>query len=155
MKVAVSSDEYSELVDFVLADLAERGYDVVYYGPQAGEDGSNATDWPVVTEQAVCEVVGGSAEQAIVMCWTGTGATLAANKVPGIRAALVNDAVTATGARRWNHANVLGLSLRSTPLPVAREILDAWFATPYTDDDWNLKQIERIRDMEARYQRGD
>jgi ribose 5-phosphate isomerase B len=75
---------------------------------------------------------------------------LAANKVPGIRAALVGDAVTAAGARKWNHANVLALSLRATPLPVAAEILDAWFETPYDNDAWNLKQIARIRDLESR-----
>jgi ribose 5-phosphate isomerase B len=82
------------------------------------------------------------------MCWTGTGASLAANKVPGIRAALCQDAETAKGARIWNHANVLALSLRATPIPIAREILDAWFSTPFSTDEWNLKQMERIRHIE-------
>ena len=82
------------------------------------------------------------------MCWTGTGASLAANKVVGIRAALCHDAETAKGARIWNHANVLALSLRATPVPIAREILDAWFSTPFGTDEWNLKQIERIRRIE-------
>jgi ribose 5-phosphate isomerase B len=71
-----------------------------------------------------------------------------ANKVPGIRAALCHDAETARGARIWNHANVLALSLRATPEPIAKEILDAWFSTPYSDDDWNKLQIERIQAME-------
>jgi len=82
--------------------------------------------------------------------WTGTGASLAANKVTGIRAALCADAETARGARTWNHANVLALSLRSTSEPVAREILDAWFSTPYSQDEWNQRQVEKIRDMEKR-----
>ncbi len=84
------------------------------------------------------------------MCWTGTGASLAANKVPGVRAALCADAETARGARTWNHANVLALSLRSTSEPVAHEILDAWFATPYSQDEWNRQQVEKIRAMDTR-----
>ena len=83
------------------------------------------------------------------MCWTGTGASLAANKVAGIRAALCHDAETARGARVWNHANVLALSLRATPVPIAREILDAWFSTPVSDDEWNLRQMARIRAIET------
>ena len=85
------------------------------------------------------------------MCWTGTGATLAANKVPGVRAALCHDAETAKGARTWNHANVLGLSLRATPDAVAKEILSAWFETPFSNDEWNLCQMRRIRDAEREY----
>jgi ribose 5-phosphate isomerase B len=85
------------------------------------------------------------------MCWTGTGCTIAANKVPGIRAALCVDAETAKGARIWNHANVLALSLRATPEAVARAILDTWFETPVSTDDWNLRQMERIREMEEKY----
>jgi ribose 5-phosphate isomerase B len=87
------------------------------------------------------------------MCWTGTGCTIAANKVPGIRAALCHDAETAKGARIWNHANVLGLSLRATPEAIATEILDAWFATPRSDDDWNRLQMERVRAIEQKYNR--
>ena len=94
-----------------------------------------------MTVEAVARVADGRADEAVVMCWTGTGASLAANKVAGIRAALCHDAETARGARVWNHANVLALSLRATPMPIAREILDAWFSTPYSDDDWNLRQI--------------
>ncbi len=99
--------------------------------------------------EAVSRVADGRADEAVVMCWTGTGASLAANKVAGIRAALCHDAETAKGARVWNHANVLALSLRATPIPVAREILDAWFSTPVSDDEWNLRQMARIRQIEA------
>lgn len=149
MKIAVSSDEHSPLVDAVLEELTKRGHEVTYFGPRAGEPASEENDWPVVTAKAVRQVVEGQADEAIVMCWTGTGASLAANKVPGIRAALCHDAETARGARVWNHANVLALSLRATPIPIAKEILDAWFSTPYSDDPWNLKQMERIRELEA------
>lgn len=146
MKIAVSADERHGLVDVVLAELEKRGHDVIYVGPQPGEE----KDWPLVTEEAVGRVVAGEADEAIVMCWTGTGATIAANKAPGIRAALCHDAETAKGARIWNHANVLALSMRATAPAVAREILDAWFATPFSTDEWNQQQIARINDMDKR-----
>jgi len=148
MKISISSDEYSPLVDAVIEDLVKRGHEAMYIGPRAAEPASDKHDWPVVTLRAVSAVASGQADEAIVMCWTGTGASLAANKVPGIRAALCQDAETAKGARIWNHANVLALSLRATPIPIAREILDAWFSTPFSTDEWNLKQMERIRRIE-------
>ena len=147
MKIAVGSDERTGLVDAVLAELAKRGIEAAYVGPPAGEE----RDWPEVTVDAVERVTAGEADEAIVMCWTGTGCTLAANKVPGIRAALCQDAETARGARVWNHANVLGLSLRATSEAMAREILEAWFATPWSDDEWNRRQIARIRALEERF----
>jgi ribose 5-phosphate isomerase B len=148
MKIAVSTDERTHLVDVILAELAQRGHEVIYVGPETGE----TADWPVVTLQAVEPVATGEADEAIVMCWTGTGCTIIANKVPGIRAALCQDAPSAQGARIWNHANVLGLSLRLTTEGVAKEILDAWFATPYSVDEWNRRQIQRISDVEQQYQ---
>lgn len=149
MQITVSSDEHSPLVDAVIEEIERRGHSVEYFGPRAGEPASEANDWPLVTVEAVARVADGRADEAVVMCWTGTGASLVANKVAGIRAALCHDAETARGARVWNHANVLALSLRATPIPIAREILDAWFSTPYSDDAWNLRQIERIRAVEA------
>jgi len=147
MKVAVSTDERTHLVDAVLEDLQKRGHEVTYFGPEPGKE----ADWPEVTVEAVEQVVRGEADEAIVMCWTGTGCTLAANKVPGIRAALCHDAETAKGARIWNHANVLGLSLRATPEAVAKEILNAWFDTPYSTDEWNLRQMQRVKEIEQKY----
>ena len=147
MRVAVSTDERTHLVDFILEELKQRGHQVVYVGPEAGEE----ADWPVVTVDAAERVTRREADEAIVMCWTGTGCTLIANKVPGIRASLCHDAETARGARIWNHANVLALSLRATPAPVATEILNAWFDTPYSTDEWNLRQMQRIREIEKKY----
>lgn len=90
----------------------------------------------------------GRADQAVVCCWTGTGASIAANKVAGVRAALCADAATAAGAREWNDANVLALSLRLTSRQVLTEILDAWFAgAPSTDpeDAANIAYVGEIR----------
>jgi len=108
-------------------------------------------DWPVVGQALAEAVAEGRAEEGILFCWTGTGASIAANKVPGVRAALCHDAETARGARVWNHANVLVMSLRATSEAIAKEILDAWFQTPFSEDEWNLRQIERIRRLEERF----
>ena len=146
MKIAVSTDERTDLVERLLKELNERHHTVEYIGPEAGED----ADWPEVTCRAAELVASGAADEGIVMCWTGTGASIAANKVKGIRAALCRDAETAKGARIWNHANVLALSLQATSESILKEILDAWFSTKFSDDEWNLKQIERIRHMETK-----
>jgi ribose 5-phosphate isomerase B len=152
MRTAVGSDESSELTDALVADLQERGHEIIAFGPVADEEES---DWPLVCAQVAETVAAGEADEGIVCCWTGTGASIAANKVPGIRAALVHDAQTARGARVWNHANVLALSLRATPIPVMREILDAWYETSSSEgeaqSDWNRQQIDRIRQLEEKY----
>ncbi len=148
-RIAVSSDEFGHLVAVVLRELAKRGHETVYFGPAEGED---AHDWPLVTQDAVRLVTNGEAAEAIVMCWTGTGCAIVANKVPGIRAALCHDAATAKGARTWNHANVLALSIRATPEAIAKEILDRWFNTPWSEDEWNALQVRRLRAMEQAIQ---
>jgi ribose 5-phosphate isomerase B len=157
MRIAIGSDEKTELTDALLHELAKRGHEVLAFGPLA--EGDPDVDWPLVSAHVAQAVARGEADQGIVCCWTGTGASIAANKVPGARAALVHDAETARGARLWNHANVLALSLRATPIPVAREILDAWFATP-TDSgeaasEWNREQIRRVEELEVRGRRGE
>jgi ribose 5-phosphate isomerase B len=114
--------------------------------------GDAACDWPLVAADVARAVEKGSADEGIVCCWTGTGVSIAANKIPGIRAALVGDAETARGARIYNHANVLALSLRATTVPIMKEILDAWFSTPVTEGEaqreWNRLQIERVGELE-------
>lgn len=156
MRIAVGSDESSELTDALAAELEKRGHEVVAFGPVAAQEES---DWPLVCGRVAEAVATGEADEGIACCWTGTGASIAANKVPGIRAALAHDAETARGARVWNHANVLTLSLRATPIPIMQEILDAWFNTPVSEGEaqsaWNREQIERIRQLEEKYRHGD
>jgi ribose 5-phosphate isomerase B len=146
MRIAVSSDERTHLTDFLLADLTQRGHELLLFGALRAE--SQESDWPICSSLAAQAVQQGEADEAIVCCWTGTGASIAANKITGIRAALCIDGETARGARVWNHANVLALSLRLTSEAVAKEILDLWFATAYSEDAWNLQQIERINAIE-------
>lgn len=146
MKIALGSDERTHLTDLLIEELKQRGHELLLFGPIAENDPE--VDWPLTSSHVAQAVADGGAEQGIVCCWTGTGASIAANKVPGIRAALCHDAETARGSRIWNHANVLALSLRVTSGPIAKEILDAWFSTPYSDDAWNCQQIERISQLE-------
>ncbi|MBW4677226.1 MAG: RpiB/LacA/LacB family sugar-phosphate isomerase [Desmonostoc geniculatum HA4340-LM1] len=146
MKIAIGSDERTNLTDMVLEELRQRGYEVIPFGSLA--ENNPEVDWPISSSKVALAVATQKADEGIVFCWTGTGASIAANKVSGIRAALCHDAETARGARTWNHANVLVLSLRATTEAIAKEILDAWFSTPYSEDDWNLLQIKRIGQLE-------
>jgi ribose 5-phosphate isomerase B len=153
MRIAIGSDGRTHLTDVVTTSLAGRGHETVLFGALGAPQGATeaAQDWPLVSRQVAECVAGGDCQEGILFCWTGTGASIAANKVPGIRAALCPDAETARGTRIWNHANILVLSLRSTAEGVAREILEAWFATPWSDDEWNLRQLARIHEMEQHY----
>ncbi|HEY5260285.1 MAG TPA: RpiB/LacA/LacB family sugar-phosphate isomerase [Rhabdochlamydiaceae bacterium] len=146
MKIVISSDEYFPLIDVLLEEVQKRGHEVHYVGPRQGE---KSIDWPDVTLKAMEEIKEGKADEGIVLCWTGTGCSIVANKVPGIRAALCSDAETAKGARIWNHANVLALSLRLTSSAVLKEILGVWFETPYSSDEWNLQQMEKLKTLET------
>ncbi len=143
MKISIGADERLKVVDVVLEEITARGHEVTWYGPEAGE-----TDpWPAIARQVAEDVTGGRAEEGILFCWTGTGVSLAANKVPGVRAALCADAETARGARLWNNANVLCMSLRTTSEAIAKEILDAWFKTAYAPnptDDACLEQVNEL-----------
>ncbi|MER6347118.1 RpiB/LacA/LacB family sugar-phosphate isomerase [Streptomyces sp. NPDC001595] len=146
MRISVSSDMDEPVARLLLAELRERGHEVAAHGAlRPGDD----PQWAVCSAAAAQEVADGTADQAVVCCWTGTGASIAANKVPGVRAALCTDAYTADGARRWNDANVLALSLRLTSGPLLKEILDAWFAgTPSedADDRGNVARVSGLDD---------
>ena len=133
MRIAVAADERTGVADAVVAELRRRGHEPLLHGALSE---SERDDWAWASEAAARDVADGRAAQAVVCCWTGTGASIAANKVPGARAALCGDAATADGARRYNDANVLALSLRSTSEAELTEILDAWFAgAPSAQDD--------------------
>jgi ribose 5-phosphate isomerase B len=146
MRIAVAADEDTGIARTLLDSLRARGHDTVEHGALAA--GENA-EWAWCSEAAARDVAEGRAEQAVVCCWTGTGASIAANKVAGIRAALCGDAQTAAGARRWNDANVLALSLRTTSAAELEEILDAWFATAPSDDPGDRANVARLGDLET------
>jgi ribose 5-phosphate isomerase B len=140
MRVAIGADDVGPLTEALLEELARRGAQVERFG--ALHDGSHA--WASIGRAVGEAVASGRAEVGIVCCWTGTGISIAANKVPGVRAALCADAATAEGARRWNDANVLGLSLRATSPAVGTEILGAFLATPASEDANDRREIAAI-----------
>jgi len=135
MKFAIGTDEDRTVVGAIAAHLKERGHDVDVLPVKA---------WAEIATEVARAVVEKKVDQGIVCCWTGTGVTMAANKVRGIRAALCTDAQTAAGARKWNDANVLGLSLRLLSEPIAKEIVDAWLDSSYAgSEDASLEIIRR------------
>jgi len=133
MKIAIGSDESSYLTDYAIADLLRRGHDLVLVGALT-ENGD--ARWPIVGFEVGRYVASKECAEGVLFCFTGTGVSIAANKIPGIRAALCTDAQTASGAKQYNHANILAMSLRSTSTEEAKEIFDAWFNTsPGEDED--------------------
>lgn len=148
MRLAVGSDERTHLTDFVVEKLQALGHQVELYGALAGEGRA----WPEVAEAVAARVSGGECPEGVLFCWTGTGVSIAANKLPGVRAALCADAECARGARTWNHANILVMSLRSTSEAVAEEMLQAWFATPYGQGE-DAQAVARVAAIEKKYRR--
>lgn len=142
MKIALGSDEATELTAALEKELRERGHELALFGAlREGDEDA----WPSVGRRVGEAVASGECSYGIVCCWTGTGVSIAANKVAGVRAALCGDAETASGARTWNDANVLALSLRSTAIPVAKAMLDAWFSAQPTQDPVYRPMISQVR----------
>ena len=135
MRVAVGTDEHTPLVDAIVESLRAGGHDVVTV--------ADGDPWPDVGRRVGEAVAGGDADRGIACCWTGTGVSIAANKVAGVRAALCTDAETARGARRWNDANVLAMGLRLTSPELAREMIDAFFVTEPEASE--REQIDKLR----------
>jgi ribose 5-phosphate isomerase B len=144
MRISVAADERTGVADAMVEELRKRGHEPIVHGALNDDE---RDDWAWASEAAARDVADGRAEQALVACWTGTGASMAANKVPGIRAALCADAETARGARRWNDANVLALSLRTTSEALLEEILDAWFEGSPSHDASDVQNIEHLAEI--------
>jgi ribose 5-phosphate isomerase B len=145
LHIALGSDERSHLTDIVEEELRRRCHEVALVGPLNGDD----RPWPDVAATVAERVASGQSDEGVLFCWTGTGVSIAANKVPGVRAALCGDAETARGARAWNQANVLCMSLRGTSETVAREILNAWFSAEA--DAGEEANVEKVNELDRRY----
>ena len=144
MRISVAADERTGVADAVVEELRARGHELLAHGALNDDE---RDDWAWASEAAARDVAEGRADQAVVCCWTGTGASIAANKVPGVRAALCADAETARGARKWNDANALALSLRTTSEALLAEILDAWLEggpSEEEDDRANIRHLDDI-----------
>jgi ribose 5-phosphate isomerase B len=138
MRIAFGADDDNETSRAVASYLAEH-HDLRVVA--AGEQ------WPAVGAAVGAAVAEGTADLGVVLCWTGTGTAIAANTVPGVRAALAWEPWIARGARRWNDANVLALSLKRLAPDVAVEVLEAFLAVPAPDPDEaaNIAEIDRLR----------
>jgi len=146
MRIAVASDEKTPLTDAIVAALREGGHEVELSGPLAGGE----EEWAEVSAGLGRSVAGGGCERGVLFCWSGTGASIAANKVPGVRAALCGDAETARMARKYNHANVLVMSLRATSEPVGREILEAFLDEPLGEEDFDRRNVAAVEALDRR-----
>ena len=146
--MAIGSDEKTRVTDVVTEYLQSKAIEVEPLGALTGQP----MDWADAARAVGERVASGAADQGVLFCWTGTGTTIAANKVAGIRAALCHDAETARGARKWNDANIVVMSLRSTPEAVAREICDAWLEGK--PDPAELPVIDKVRAMDEGARRG-
>ena len=137
MRIVVGADDEGAVADTVVAELRSRGHDVTVL---------ERDQWPHIAARVARAVAAGDADQGMLFCWTGTGTAMAANKVPGVRAALAWDPWIAEGARKWNDANVLVLSLKRTEPETAREILDAWLSieSPDPDEDANIARLDEL-----------
>jgi ribose 5-phosphate isomerase B len=134
VRIAFGTDERTALTDAVVAKLGADGHEVTVV--------ADGIDWPDAGRAVGEAVASGTADRGVVACTTGTGVSIAANKVPGVRAALCTDAATAEGARRWNDANVLAFGLRLTSEAVAGEMLDAFLSTPF--DTGEAAHVARV-----------
>ncbi|MBK8566293.1 MAG: RpiB/LacA/LacB family sugar-phosphate isomerase [Saprospiraceae bacterium] len=149
MKIALGTDMEGHVPKVVAEELRKMGHAPVLFGAF----NLKSVPWPKVAVEVAQGVASGDFEMGVLFCWTGTGISLAANKVKGVRAALCNDAETAAGARKWNDANILAMSLRSTSEQVAREILEAWLTTAPSeepDDIVCMEYLERIENERFR-----
>ena len=144
MKYSIGSDNKTHLTDTIVEYCRSQEIGVELHG--ALISGDNST-WPEVARSVANDVSRGNSDEGILLCRTGTGVTIAANKIPGIRAALCSDAETAIGSRRWNAANVLCLSLRSTSPQVGVEILNAWISNTEIDED-EIPNINKLNHMD-------
>jgi ribose 5-phosphate isomerase B len=146
VRIAIAADELTGVANAIPDELRRRGHELIPHGVYAPD--TERPDWAWASEAAALDVAERRADQAVIACWTGTGASIAANKVSGVPAALCVDAQTANGARQWNDANVLALSLRLTSHAALTEILDAWFEGVPSDDGADVANVDHLTEIE-------
>ena len=140
MRIVVGADDEGAVVETVVGELRSRGHEVTVLERER---------WPEVAARVARAVTTGVADQGVLFCWTGTGTSMAANKVPGVRAALAWEPWIAEGARQWNDANVLVMSLKRTEPETARAIVDAWLSVEAPDPD-EAANIARLGELDER-----
>ncbi|MFL5980610.1 MAG: RpiB/LacA/LacB family sugar-phosphate isomerase [Gaiellaceae bacterium] len=140
MRFVVGADDEGAVAETVVEELRSHGHDVTVL---------DRAQWPDVAERVARAVAAGDAEHGVLFCWTGTGTAMAANKVPGVRAALAWDPWIAEGARKWNDANVLVMSLKRTDPETAKAIVEGWLSVEAPDPD-EAANIARLTELDRR-----
>jgi RpiB/LacA/LacB family sugar-phosphate isomerase len=142
--IAIGSDHGGvELKEFLVDHLRAHGKDV----EDCGTQGSGSVDYPDYGRAVSERVANGAAERGVLICTSGIGMSIVANKFPGVRAALVADLDTARLSREHNDANVLVLSGAKTAPALAREIIETWLATPFAGGR-HQRRIDKITKVE-------
>jgi ribose 5-phosphate isomerase B len=145
VKIAVGSDHAGfELKEQVESMLVESGHDVT----DVGTDSDESTDYPLHAEAAAKLVASGEAERAVLVCGSGVGVSIAANKVGGVRAVNAHDPDEAEMSRRHNDANVLALAGRRLSTDDARAIVERFLATEF-EGGRHQRRVDQISDIEA------
>lgn len=148
MKIAIGCDHggfilKKEIVEY----LKKNGYEVIDFGTDS-EDAVDYSDFAVAVAKCV---VAGEADFGIVMCGTGIGISISANKVPGVRCALLSDVFSAKATRLHNDANMIAMGGRVIGAGLALEIVDAFLHTPFSEDERHVRRISKIADIEKKY----
>jgi len=146
-RVVLGSDDLYPCAREAVEYLKKKGFEVLTEGAlKTGKP----EPWPIVAHEVALYVSRGLVDFGILVCYTGTGVSIAANKLPGVRAALCNDPETARGARLWNDANILAMSGRLVTEILAREIIDAWLSIKQPDPS-ERENIAKLREIDEKY----
>ena len=148
MKIGIGNDHAAvEMRNEIKAFLEEMGHEVVVYGYEPGVDES--TDYPIYGERVGRAVASGEVEGGVLICGTGIGISLAANKVKGVRAAVCSEAYSAKMTKLHNNANIIAFGARVVGIEVAKEIVSAWVNTEF-EGGRHERRVNLIMDIENR-----
>ena len=148
MKIAIGNDPAAGELKPVIIDLIkELGNEIIDVGVAAGE----AVDYPIPGEKVGKLVASGEADLGVLICGTGVGISLAANKVKGIRAAAVSDTATARLIREHNNANVIAIGARIVGAELAKDIIKTFLTTDFSGEERHQRRIDLISDVEERF----
>ena len=148
MRIAIGADHAGfDLKQILAAYLRQQGHEVI----DKGTDSTEPVDYPDFAEAVGNAVLAGAAERAVLVCGSGVGASVSANKIPGIRAGLCHDTYSAGQGVEHDDMNILVLGARIIGVEVARELVDRFVAAKFTGEERHRRRVEKIAALERRY----
>ena len=148
MRIAIGADHAGfDLKQILAAYLRQQGHEVI----DKGTDSTEPVDYPDFAEAVGNAVLAGAAERAVLVCGSGVGASVSANKIPGIRAGLCHDTYSAGQGVEHDDMNILVLGARIIGVEVARELVDRFVAAKFTGEERHRRRVEKINALERRY----